>query len=313
MDPISHGIIGAGVFVLSGGEPSLVEPAFLACMVGSLAPDIDIVARLKNDYHYLKYHRGISHSFIGCGVLSAVIALIFNLIFSGSSFFNIFIWTYVGCLSHVFFDFLNSYGVKLLWPFNQKKYSLSILKLYDIFILALCAAAIILKKASWQYKGTILTVLLVYLIVLGVMRYIARRKVANFFKGRVAVESVKILPSIIGFFKWDFIIMSQNHYTVGQVYILKDTVKIREKLRRINKKERDKLLRNKAGKFFKEFTPIFHIDVKKRRDKVEVIYTDLRYWLRNQFMHHATAVYNENGQLVDTIFHPYRKSNRIRF
>ncbi len=313
MDPVSHAVIGMGAYVIWGGEPSMADPGFLGCVAGSLAPDLDIVAKLKNDYHYLRYHRGISHSFVGCGILSAGIALILNILFPAGRFVNILLWAYMGCMSHIIFDTLNSYGAKLFWPLSNRKYSLSILRLFDIIVFGLCSAVLVSRNEGLHYKGAILAIFFIYLVMQGIMRYTATKKVATFLKGRVGIESIKILPSLSGFFKWDFVIMSWQHCTVGQVNLLSRDVRIREKLRRIGKKERDRLLKDKAGKFFREFTPIFHVKVKKRKDKVEVMYTDLRYRLRDKFMHHATAVYNKNGMLVKTVFHPYSKKNSIPF
>lgn len=313
MDPISHGIIGAGVFALAGGELSIAEPAFIGCVVGSLCPDFDVVVKLLNDHYYLKHHRGSTHSLAGSALLSGAIAVLMYLMFPGSDLINIFLWTYIGSLSHIFFDCLNSYGVRLLWPISRRKFSLSILKLYDMVIVGLCISAYYLNRTGYAYQGIIIAGFLAYLAAQGFMRYIAKMKVMAHYRGRIGWKTIKILPSIIGFFNWDFVVMGEKHCTVGQIDVLRGNVKIRKVLRRISREERNRLLNNKVGRFFREFSPIFHISVNRLEDGIEVVYTDLRYWMRNQFMHHATAVLSSNGKLIEAVFHPYSRKNSIPF
>jgi inner membrane protein len=313
MDPVTHAIISAGAFAILGGDISIGNSAFIGCVAGSLSPDLDIVAKLRNDYYYLKHHRGSSHSFIGMLPMGFGIAALLWRLFPGSSFINIFLWTYIGCLSHVIFDFFNSYGAQLFWPISKKKYSMSVLKIFDIFVVIFSIAILFYRKSTWTYKGAILFLFVSYIFILGAMRFWARKQVSRFFKGRVNTSSVKVLPSSAGFFNWDFIIISQNHITVGQIDIFRGNVKNTERLRRVKAEEREQFLGNRAEKFFKEFTPLFHIRVKKRKNRIEVVYIDLRYRVKNRFKHHATAIYNAKGVLVECIFHPFRKENNVKF
>ncbi len=309
MDPITHVAIGAGVFALSGGDISLAEPALIGCIAGSVAPDLDIAAKVYNDYYYLKHHRGSSHSFAGILLISFCIAAVLSFFYS-SSFFSLFVWTSVGGFTHILFDFLNSYGAQLLWPFSRKKYSLSLLKIFDMVIVLLAVSAIIYGKGPVFIKGVITAALGLYLVLLGVMRSLAKQKVSGFFK---EAKSIKVLPSFLGFFDWDFVVMSQKHAVVGRADLLRDRVIISERLYKPHKKETEKFSNNRAAGFFKEFTPIYHVKVKKRKDMTEVLYTDLRYRTKNSFMHHATAVFNPKGALVECIFHPFNKNKRVPF
>jgi inner membrane protein len=312
MDPITHAAIGAGVFALSGGDISLAEPALIGCIVGSVAPDLDIAAKVYNDYYYLKYHRGSSHSFVGILLMSFFLTAVLNFFYS-SSFFSLFIWTFVGGLTHILFDFLNSYGAQLLWPISRKKYSLSLLKIFDIVIILLGISAIIYGKGNVLIKGGITTAFGLYVVLLGIMRNLAKQKVSDFYKGRVEVKSIKVLPAFLGFFDWDFVMMSQKHTVVGSVDLLRGRIMICERLSRQQKKEAKKFINNRVAGFFKEFTPIYHVKVKKSKGMTEVLYTDLRYRTRNSFMHHATAVFNPKGMLVECIFHPFNKNKRVPF
>lgn len=63
MDPVTHGVIGLAISAFSGDPVSLVNPVSLGCAIGAMSPDIDIIAKIKGDYVYLKHHRGLTHSF----------------------------------------------------------------------------------------------------------------------------------------------------------------------------------------------------------------------------------------------------------
>ncbi len=313
MDPITHAVVGAGIFALSGGDISLSQPALIGCVAGSLSPDLDIIAKVKNDYYYLKHHRGFSHSFAGVLLLSACIAGFAGLLYQDSSFFKVYTWALAGGLVHVILDFLNSYGVQLLWPFSRKKYSLSLLKIFDLFIVMLGIAAVFSSKGAVPVKTVIMSAFGLYMITLGIMRRLAGQKAWIFFKGRVEKKNVKVLPSLLGFFEWDFIIVSNKHVTVGRVHLLRQGVIVIERLRLLQKNDKERFMENRVAGFFKEFTPIYHIGIRKRVDTTEVVYTDLRYRMRNNFMHHATATFNSKGALVECIFHPYSKNRRVPF
>ncbi len=313
MDPITHAVVGAGIFALSGGKISLSQPALIGCVAGSLAPDIDIIAKVRNDYYYLKHHRGSSHSIAGVLLLSVCITGLIALLYRGSSLPTVLAWTFAGGFIHVILDFLNSYGAQLLWPFSRKKYSLSLLKIFDIFIVMAGIAMLFSGKGSIGVKMGIMAVSGLYITALGIMRKLARRRIWAFFKGRIEQKNIKVLPALLGFFEWDFIIIAPKHVTVGRVHLLRRDIMVIERRRLLQKKEKEKFMENRAAGFFKEFTPIYHIGVRKRTDTIEVVYTDLRYRLRNGFMHHATAKFNSKGALVECIFHPFSKDKRIPF
>jgi inner membrane protein len=313
MDPITHVVIGAGIYALSGGDLSLAQPTFLGCVAGSLIPDIDIVAKVRNDYYYLKHHRGSSHSLGGIIFLSIIVTAATALLYGGIDFLPVFAWAFAGAFMHVFLDIMNSYGAQILWPLSRKKYSFSLLGIFDVIVLVLGVAAILFGRGMMGVKAAIVAAFCLYILALGIMRALAWRRISSYFKGRVEQSSIKVLPSPAGFLVWDFIIMSQRHSTVGKVHLAGKKVVIVSRLRRLQDKEKEKFMDNRAAYFFREFTPFYHVRVKKNKDFTKVVYTDLRYRLKNGFKHHATAVFNSSGALVECIFHPFSIKRRVRF
>ncbi|EOC99856.1 metal-dependent hydrolase [Caldisalinibacter kiritimatiensis] len=311
MDPITHGVIGLGISALSGQPITFANPIVIGSVIGAMSPDIDIIAKHKGDYAYLKHHRGISHSIPGLITLAGAISLLLNLIFKDYSFTHIFIWTFLGCLSHSVFDMLNSYGVRILLPFNKKKLAMNLLMLYDPFIIILSFGLVVFKGDVKLKAILAATSLLVYLCFRQAMKIKARKLLKNKYSKYYKIKKISVLPGLINPLKWDFIIEAKHHSVVGEINYLNNKIKIKKKLR---KKYTD-LIRHikntRLGQYFLDFTPITHIRIIERRDKITLHLIDLRYFIRNDFMHHATIILNEDLKVIKEIFHPYNYNNKI--
>ncbi|WP_427338938.1 metal-dependent hydrolase [Caloranaerobacter sp. DY30410] len=311
MDPITHGIIGLGLSTLSGEPINTANPLMLGSVIGAMAPDIDIVFRLKGQYEYLKHHRGMTHSILGIGFISLVISVALGLIFKDYSFFRIFIWTFLGSLSHSVFDMLNSYGARFLLPFTKRKFSASLLMLFDPFIIFLSLGMIFLFK-DVVMKGIIFSLIfIVYLLSRIYMRSSVTKVLYNNFKNKNSIKRINVLPSFFNPLKWDFIVETKGSNIVGQVYCLNKKIIIRKKFKKTNHKFIKQFDKTELGRYFSEFTPIKHVKVIDKGEEIILRVIDLRYYLRNEFMHHATAVFNLEKKIVRTIFHPYNLKREI--
>ena len=75
MDPVTHGIAGAllgkGYFSKRNGRV-----AIFAATLGAVFPDVDIVAEVlsRDPLGIVKYHRAITHSFVGLPFFAALLA-----------------------------------------------------------------------------------------------------------------------------------------------------------------------------------------------------------------------------------------------
>ncbi len=311
MDPVTHGIIGLGIAALSGQPIDITNPIALGTVLGAMSPDIDIIVKYWGDYEYLKHHRGLTHSVFGIIGLSTAISAGLSLMFTEYSFFSIFIWTMLGTLSHTFFDALNSYGVRPFLPFTNKKYLASILMLYDPFITALCLGLAVVNVERTVKIATSVVLLTTYIIFRLLVKTKASRAIRKKYNISKDESNVYILPALMNFFKWDFIIDTDKQNIVGQYNFLTNKITIRKELI----KEKHSLIRyayeTKLGRYFTEFTPITHVEVvEQERDTILKI-TDLRYIMRNNFMHHATIVFNKDTKVEKQIFHPYNYENKI--
>ena len=119
MDPLTHTVIGLAVAKVTGNPAVMSEPATMCIVVGSVFPDIDILLQKWGDAIYLKNHRGVTHSILGLIASSVLIGGAASLIYH-TGFLSMFLWALLGCFAHGFFDTLNAFGAKLLWPFFVK-------------------------------------------------------------------------------------------------------------------------------------------------------------------------------------------------
>lgn len=310
MDPITHGIVGGAVAAALGVDVSLTNPLFLATTLGAVIPDLDIIYQYWGDYVYLKNHRGFSHSFLGLLAMSPFLGAIIHCLFPHYSIAALSLWVFIGALSHSFLDLLNSYGVMLFSPFSKKKYTLNLLMITDpiLIITNLLIIYLALKESIFLYPTVGLAAGYLF------FRLLMRRRAEKLIKAVYSSHRGKIvvMPAFIGLVKWDFIIRLNNKNIVGQINLLTSKIKIHKKLKLISEEITEKLEKTTIGKIFQEFTPFCHIACKMENDKLIGRFTDLRYFVRNRFLHHATVVVNpQDYQVEKAVFQPYTLNNKI--
>jgi len=120
------------------------------------------------------------------------------------------------------------------------------------------------------------------------------------------------MPAFIGIVKWDFIARVHNKNIVGQINLLTCKIKIHKKLKLISEEIKERLVQTKIGKIFKEFTPLFHIEYDIKDNKIIGKFIDMRYFVKNRFLHHGTVIVDKNSYTVEKeLFQPYSPNNLI--
>jgi hypothetical protein len=154
MDPVSHVLFGRALIGLDRRR-RLGPHAIAACLLGAVAPDVDLgVAPFGWDI-YLRVRvltRGGRYSFL---VFAACI----------------------GILSHLAFDVFSGATVNLGWPVFEMRPSLPLVAMADPWLLAICTAGVI---ALWVQRDnmaaaarTVVLVIGVFLAIKGVLLAIA--------------------------------------------------------------------------------------------------------------------------------------------
>lgn len=306
MDPVTHGVIGLAISAFSGDPVTLMNPISIGCALGAMAPDIDVVVRIfKDDFHYLKHHRGFSHSLPALGVIALAISAGLQLIFPEANFLRVLLWTFIGAMSHTFFDILNSYGAKIMAPFTDKKLKASLLMLYDPIVTILALILIFKRSITWPFLSTITIAFLVYIGLRFVMRKYAYTKLLDHYSDGYKMMGITILPSLIAFYKWDFIVETNSHNIVGQFNIINSKIFVRRKFKKHSKEYVRIFNDTNVGKYFNDFSDNLHVVPIKNESDTILKCIDLRYFYRGNFMHHATVVLDKNLDIKESYFHPY--------
>src|ERR1700722_679222 len=122
MDPITHGITGAligkGVFSERSGRV-----AVFAATLGAVFPDVDVVAEAisRDPLAIIKYHRGITHSFVALPVFAVLLAWFTRAIarrrgMETPSWLMLAVIYGAGIASHIFLDGTTSFGTRMWAP-----------------------------------------------------------------------------------------------------------------------------------------------------------------------------------------------------
>ncbi len=317
MDPITHGLVGVALSAFSGSAVSMDNPLTMGAMLGAMSPDLDFVIRIfKDDAAYLEHHRGASHTIpflIGFSVVITV--LLSQMGLASFNFLTTLIWTFIGALSHTGLDILNSYGAKLF----RKKYKVNILTLYDP-VITLVGIFLIFNG-----ENTPIQLFLSATFVTGYLyfRHRSRLHAVNYLRGiferTYQKVEVFVMPSLKAFYKWDFVIHTATQDMVGQFnpwfYLFKNEacISIKQTLQTDDQVYMETFKASAVGIIFAEFSPNVHLTVIKDEENAQIILkaTDLRYFFKENFLHHATLVLDENLNYVSSFLHPYKLNKMI--
>jgi inner membrane protein len=124
LDPLTHTLVGASLSATRlGGTTRRAVPALV---IGANLPDIDVFAYVAGDDAALGFRRGWTHGVLALIVLPALLALLLwawerwrpgreQRTFSPRRLFAL---SYLAVLTHPTLDWLNTYGMRWLMPFD---------------------------------------------------------------------------------------------------------------------------------------------------------------------------------------------------
>ena len=147
MDNVTHTLVGLGL------GHALFKRRFGPAAVPILAwasnlPDIDAVVMLTDEPSAILLRRTFGHSLFLLPVWCLALAWLFKQRYPDKSFRAILGLTALGAGVHVFFDLVNSFGVRLLWPFSPWRPELAAVFIVDLTLLALLVAPFVLRRFS---------------------------------------------------------------------------------------------------------------------------------------------------------------------
>jgi len=169
MENLSHTLFG--LVLLKAGLEETTPLATTALVISSNLPDVDALFGARSgSLGYIKYHRGITHSFIGIACLAAILTLLLvyldrRLRLRRDPFFRparpgrIFWISVLGGLGHLLLDFTNNYGIRPLLPFDGRWFYGDLVFIADPWIWLILGAAAVWATTAFKnksnYKGGI--------------------------------------------------------------------------------------------------------------------------------------------------------------
>jgi membrane-bound metal-dependent hydrolase YbcI (DUF457 family) len=149
--PASHLLTGylAGRAIRLGSDAAppkrwWLDPLVIMAVGAALVPDLDVTPDLAG-FPASNWHRGATHSLAGIPV-QALLMTIGARVAWKAVFAEVLSWgplllaALTGIATHVLWDYLNPWGVELLWPLNEQQYLANLIHEGDVFVLAALAA-----------------------------------------------------------------------------------------------------------------------------------------------------------------------------
>ncbi len=283
MDTGTHVVMGLALGGLATLDPVVASSSatatsvMIATLVGSQAPDIDTVLKLRNNAVYIRNHRGITHSIPAVLLWPLAIIAVIYPIFPDANLLHLWLWTFLAVFFHVFVDIFNAYGTQALRPFSSKWVALGIINTFDPFIFAMHIVGI-LAWVFGAHPGYTFIGVYAVLVAYYIFRFITQRKVYHAVKKLVPDATDIIIAPTMKFHQWRIAVMNKNQFFVGRAHDNK--VRILDQFKRVAVPETPVLEAAKLDKnlsAFLSFSPVYRWEVDEYDTYYEVRFIDLRY------------------------------------
>ncbi|MDT8375239.1 MAG: metal-dependent hydrolase [Mariprofundaceae bacterium] len=200
MDPFTHGLSGA---ILARSFPKTPIPHRYVWLLAAVAmlPDIDYLLKYISDLTYLRYHRGITHSFLMLPMWSWLIYSLLPLQRDRQPYMP---WLIGAALAaHIFLDLVTSFGTMILAPLSDMRASLDLLFIIDPIFSALLLLPLVmmpLLKSHVRLLGIVSLLLMgIYLVTTLIFH---EKAVALTRQHHPEAEHVYALPQPFSPFRW---------------------------------------------------------------------------------------------------------------
>lgn len=190
MDTGTHLVFGLGLAGLAtvdpivAASPAMFGAVLAGTIVGSQAPDLDGLLRLKSNALYIRNHRGASHSLPAVLGWTLLITAAIGLAWRGNvSWTHLAFWVLLAVSVHVFSDCFNTYGTQAARPISSKWISWNIIHIFDPFLFAAHAAALLLWALGAAAPQAVFPVLYAFVVLYYVWRTLVHRRTAGSLPG----------------------------------------------------------------------------------------------------------------------------------
>ena len=235
MDPLSQACFGASLSQSFARDKTSQVSAMAIGALAGMAPDLDVFIRSTEDpLLFLEFHRQFTHSlfFIPFGAL--LCALLFYPFVhmkwnsmkkrrTRLTFFQIYVFAFLGYATHGLLDSCTSYGTQLLWPFSNTRVAWDTISIIDpLFtfpVIGFLLFGVFKKNVRYARMGFAYAV--IYLSLGLVQNYRAEQALFALAEERGhVVERSNVKPSFANRHLWKMIYESEGRYYVDAVKLL---------------------------------------------------------------------------------------------
>ena len=229
MDNLTHTLMGAAI-----GKTGLARRSSLGMgtlMIASNFPDIDVAVFLTPTLA-MSFRRGWTHGILAQAVLPPLLALIMiawdrQIVQKRANapppakLGVLIALSYIGVLGHVFMDFLNSYGVRLLMPFSQRWFYGDALYIVDPWILLALGLGtwLAIRRHNPKPAQVGVTLAIVYMLAMWGSNFAARSVVASdLVRAGQPGARFMVTPVIVNPFRREVVIDLGARYEKGTLW-----------------------------------------------------------------------------------------------
>jgi len=288
MDTASHVLVGvtlaglaAAIDPAASGTPEVATAIMAATVIGSNAPDLDVLVRIRGKAAYIRAHRGATHSLYALPLWAAAIgSTLAYAIGIPEEIWTVMLWAFVAVVFHVGLDLLNAYGVQCMRPITKKWLHLDVLCLFDPYLFGLhLFAAVGWLTGLLPPAPAFIAVYAVSFLYIG-WRFAARRgAVRRLRDAGFAREGLTLLPNLNGNV-WHFAAETENCYvtgkldggrlTLGESYPRRWDVDMHPAVKAT--------LETDGVRAMRLFADRLHVQCKEHAEGYEVTWSDIRFW-----------------------------------
>lgn len=235
MDNLTHSLTGAVLGQM--GLKTKTGLGMATLIIAANIPDIDAVAVLLDGHQHLAIRRGITHGPIALFLLPLILT---GLMIGFDRWQTkrgqrpadrlpihkgwLLALAYIGTISHPAMDWLNSYGVRVLEPFNSTWIAGDTIFIIDIWIwIALIAGVWISRRrekktgGNWQRPAWIsFTVICAYVFANGAITGLAEAKTAHWLRNQANIEPELVVANPLPVLFWERAMLWRSKDRFGQ-------------------------------------------------------------------------------------------------
>ena len=219
MDNICHSLVGAAA--ARAGLDTTTRFATATLVIAANLPDIDVLA-FATGIPPVAIRRGWTHGVLAQALLPIACA---GLIWAvgrrprdSTRFGPLLLLSYIGVLSHVFLDYLNNYGVRLLMPFSGRWFYGDAVFIVDVWLWLMLGVAIVLTRRTRRWPARAGLVAAAFYIAAMLASATSARAIVNarwIDAVGSAPASLMVGPVPISPFRKSIIADAGDHYVTG--------------------------------------------------------------------------------------------------